>query len=187
MEKRRISSRIIYIAVIASVVTFLAGYAIAGLTVTNSSQSGNGNYVGAGNIPWWSDANTPAAAVKVIPSSGTSAVSVVQGTNTLLPSSATSYTVGTVTAGDIAEVLVFSELSSASLSTFFEVVFTLSTGAGPTVTTTTAYLETQATAPGGTILFTFYLDAGSASSSSVTINSVQQISQLCGSTAASCP
>jgi hypothetical protein len=184
VTKRRISTRVIYIAVVASVLTFVGGYALAALTVTNGTQSGSGNYEGTGAIAWWSDPNTPAAALGLIPSSGTSAVSVAQGTNTVLGAAATSYTVGTVTAGDIAEIFKFTETSSATINTYFEVVFSISAA---TVTTQTAYLETQATAPAGSVVFTFYLDAGSAASSSVTIAYVLQISQLCGATAASCP
>lgn len=187
MARKKVSTKVIYLAVIASLVTFVTGYALAGLTVTTGTQSGNGQYVASGNIAWWSDGNTPAAYVGVIPSSGTSAVSVTQGTNTQVPAAATSYTVGTVTAGDIAEILKFTESSGAPAATYFEVVFTISTGAGPTITTTTAYLETQSTSPSSNYAFTFYLDAGSAASASVTINSVQEIGQLCGSTAASCP
>jgi hypothetical protein len=182
MAKVKTRTRAIFLATIMAMVTFGTGYALAAISVTNSAETAGGNYVNPNAIAGWSLAATSPTAVGVIPASGTTAASTTVGTPSVLPSSATSYTVGTVTAGDVAQILRFAETTSAPANTEIEITFTLNTGAG--TTTTTVYVETQASTVAQT--FTFYLDAGSAASSSVTLNFAEQVSQQC-SAVGTCP
>jgi len=171
---------VILVATILAMVTFGSGYAMAAISVSNGTETAGGNYVNPSSISGWGLSATDPSSVALIPSSGTTASSTIVGTPTVLTTSA-SYTVGTVTAGDIAQVMKFAETASAPISTEIEITFTLSAAS---TTTTTIYLETQASPSAQT--FTMYLDAGSASSGSVTINSAVQISQQC-SAVGTCP
>lgn len=177
----RIKGRAIAIATILAMLMFGAGYAMAAITVTNTTETAGGTYVNPGAISGWALSATDPVAVAVIPSSGLTAASTTVGTPSVLPGAATSYSVGTVTAGDIAQVLHFSETAAAPVSTEIEITFTLSSAS---VVTTTVYVETQAAPAAYTM--TFYLDAGSAAGASVTINYAEQISQQC-SAVGTCP
>ena len=185
--KRRISGRLIGVATIVAMVTFGAGFALASLTVSNSTGStGNGNYLSDSSLAYWGLSATNPTTVGVAPSGGLTAVSTTLATPSQLNGGGgTLYSVGTVTTGDIVQILRFSETTSAPLSTEVEINFSISTGSG--LTTTTAYIETQASAPGSTLTYSFYLDAGSAASSSVMINYAIQISQQCSVLDTTCP
>lgn len=177
MVRPRVKGRAIAIATIVAMVTFGVGYAVAAATVTTTTETANGNYVNTAGPAGWS---LLSPAVAFVPSSGLSAASTVVGTPTVFTTSA-SYSVGTVTAGDVGQVFKFSETASAPASTELEITFTVSAAS---VTVTTVYVETQATPTANTMAF--YVDVGSAASTSVTINYAGQVSQQC-SAVGTCP
>jgi hypothetical protein len=183
MNKPRIAGKTVYIATILAIVTFGAGFALAAVTVTNSTLNGGGNYVNNSPITWWTTSTSPAA-VAAVPSPVPTVASTTVGTPTVLAATGQNYEVGSGTAGDIAQIFRMTEATSAVANTEIEIVFTLSTGAG--TTTTTVYIETQTSIPGTAQTFSFYMDAGSAASASVTINYAEQVSQQC-SAVATCP
>jgi hypothetical protein len=180
MARPKLSGRLIVLGTIIAMVTLGIGYAIASVTITNTSESAGGTYVGGQAITGWALAANPTSVVTI--PSGLSAVSTTVGTPSVLAGASASYAVGTVTAGDIGQIVRFSETAGAPVSTEIEIAYTLVTGAG--TTSTTAYVETQATA--GAYTYTFYLDAGSATSATVTITSVTEIAQEC-SAVGTCP
>lgn len=179
MKRPKLQARLIAVATILAMVTLGAGYALAAVTVTNSSESASGQYTGGSAITGWALATNPTSVV-VMPS-GLTGISTTAGTPTVIAGTA-SYSAGTVTAGDIGQIVRFAETASAPSNTEIEIAFTLNTGSG--TTSVVAYLETQATPAAGT--YTFYLDAGSASSATVTINYVVEIAQQC-SAVGTCP
>lgn len=183
MKTSGISRKAVYAAVAFTVAAFLAGYAVAATTVSNSSTQSNGNYVSDSSISWWTTA-TPPSSVTFVPTTVPTSVSTTAGTPSVLPATASNYEVGSGVAGDIAQTLKITEGTGATASTEVEIVFVISTGAA--TTTTVGYIETQSTIPGTAQTFVFYLDAGSAASASVTINYVAQISQQC-SAVGTCP
>ena len=177
--------RTIYVATAFSLIAFVGGYALAGsLTVSSSgTESANGNYEPTGAISWWSQSSV---GLSTIPSSPPTAASTTVATPTSLASASQSYMINTGSAGDLGHYFKMSESSSACASTELEIVFTVSTGASPSITTVTIYVETQSSVPASTTTFTFYYDLGSPASGSIVLNSVQQISQVCASVG-TCP
>ena len=73
-----------------------------------------------------------------------------------------------------------------TVNTELELSFTLSTGVGPTITTVTVYVVTQAAVPGAPVTFGFYYDLGSAAAATIQLNSVTEIAQQC-SAVGTCP
>lgn len=183
MERPKISVRTVYVATAVALITFGAGYAFAAISVTNGTLTGGGNYVGNAALAYWSLSAGNPTAIGVVPSAVPGSVSVTVGTPTVLPATATSYMVNTGTAGDIAQVLKYTETTAAPLNTEIEVTITVSAAS---VISTTVYVETQATALGANTVFTFYVDVGSASAATVTVSYAEQISQVC-SAVGTCP
>lgn len=183
MNRPRLTRKGIYVAIAIALITFGAGYAAAASIVSSSALSANGTANSDVGIGWWTESGS---AIQVMPASGTTSVSLDSAHPTVLPAAGTDYTVGTATAGDIAQVVEFSENTNATTGAELEITFTFSTGSTPTITTTQAYLQIQASDPATAQTFAFYLDAGSAAHAAVTINSVTEISQVC-SGAGSCP
>ena len=173
------STRAIYLATALTLAAFVGGFAMAGsLTITSGTpESANGNYESATSISWWTQASVGLAAT---PSTVPTSLSGTAGSPTVLGATSTAYMANTGTSGDVAHFFKMTEASSAPVSTELEVVLTVSAGSTPVVTTLTLFVETQTSAPSGALTFTLYYDLGSASSASVVLNSVQQISQQCG-------
>ncbi len=185
MRRPKVSRNVVYLATAFCLVTFGAGYVLAATTVSNASLSSGGNYISDTPLTWWTPSTSTPSGITTVPGPAPPAVSQLPATPTVLPTVGTSYSVGTTTAGDIAQTIKLIEGTAAPVNTELEIVFTLSTGAS-TITTTTVYVETQSAAPGTAQTFTFYMDAGSAASTSVTINYAIQVSQQCPSVG-TCP
>lgn len=185
MNQPRVTARVIYVATALSVAAFVGGFALAGsLTISSgSSESANGNFESTNSIAWWTQSSVGLSST---PSTVPTSISTTAGSPTVLGATATSYLIGSGTAGDVAHFFKMSESTSAPVSTEIEIVFTISTGSTPTTTTSTVYLETQSTAPGSALTFTLFYDLGSAGSGTIVLNSVQEISQLC-SAVGTCP
>lgn len=180
MKEIRISPRTVYLATALALVAFVGGYAMAGaLTIaTGASESANGNYEATNSISWWTQssvgiATTPGTVPTQLGSTATTA--------TTLGSANASYMANTGTANDVAHFFKMTESTSAPTGTELKITFSVSTGSTPVMTTVTVYVTTQATAPSSALTFTIYYDLGSASSTSIVLNSVQQISQVCAS------
>ena len=180
MKEIRVSARAIYVVTALTIAAFVGGFAMAGsLTIFNGTpEAANGNYEATTNIAWWSQASVGLSAT---PSSTLTVLSSTVSSPTTLATSNQAYLANSGTAGDVAHFFKMSETSSAPINTELEIVFTISAGSTPVITTVTLFVETQSAAPSGTLTFTIYYDLGSASSASVVLNSVQQISQVCGS------
>ncbi len=185
MGKKGVDRRATYIFTILLMVVFGTGYAIAaGLTVTNgSAENGSGVYHTATNNPtWWTESSV---GVGTVPPGTTSLTASTAAAPGVLTVGATTYGANTVTAGDVGHFWKITEASGAPINSELELSFTVSTGAGPTITTVTVYIETQATSPGSNVLFTFYDDVGSGSTGPV-VNNVQAIWLQC-SAVGTCP
>lgn len=185
MVRARVSVKAIYLATALSLAAFVGGYAMAGSLTINSggTEAGNGNYETTSSISWWTQSTVGLAA---FPSGSPTALSSAVATPTVLAASAQNYPINTGTAGDVAHYFKMTESTGAPTSTELEMVFSISTGSTPTITTVTVFLESQTSAPGSALTFTLYYDLGSAASASIVLNSVQQISQQCSSVG-SCP
>ncbi|HYA71169.1 MAG TPA: hypothetical protein VEH28_07380 [Thermoplasmata archaeon] len=164
-------------------ITFGAGYAFAALTVTNSTETGGGNYVNTAALSWWSLSANPGA-VGVVPSAVPASVNTTVANPTRLPAAGTNYMVNTGTAGHIAQLMKFTEAATAPGNTEVETSITVNTGTG--TISVTIYIETQITPPGTAQTFVFYIDVGDASAATITINYAEQISQQC-SAVGTCP
>jgi hypothetical protein len=171
--------------------TLIALLAIAGgwvmaasFSITNgATETGAGAYHGTALLTFWSET---AAGVGGQPGALPTALSTTIGTPTVLAGAAANYAVNTPTAGDIVHYWKFAETTAAPINTEVEMQFSVSTGAVPTVTQVTVFIETQASAPGATITYTLYYDLGAASSGTITLNSVTEVSLQCASVG-NCP
>jgi hypothetical protein len=173
----------VYIATAVALITFGAGYAFAALSVTNGTETGGGNYVNTAALTWWTLSANPGA-VGVVPAAVPASVSTTVTIPTVLPAAGTNYMVNTGTAGHIAQLMKFTEATTAVANTEIETLIVVNTGTG--TTTVTMYVETQSTIPGTAQTFVFYIDVGDASAATVTINYAEQISQPC-SAVGTCP
>jgi hypothetical protein len=181
---KRFARKSVYVATGFALLAVIAGFGMAAFTIQQGSAiTGAGAYNGANPITWWTESGV---GVSVQPTVLPTTLSGVVGTPTVLAAAATNYGVNTAVANDVAQIWRFTEAAGATASTELELSFTVSTGAGPTVTTVVAYVETQATPPAGGATFTFYYDLGSASAGTITLNSVTEIAQQC-SAVGTCP
>ncbi|MCI4335715.1 MAG: hypothetical protein L3K17_00750 [Thermoplasmata archaeon] len=186
MKHTRVSVKAIYLATALSLAAFVGGYAMAGALTINSSgtEAASGNFETTSAITWWTQASVGLASTpSPLPTSlaSTTATSPVS-----LPATSSGLMINAGTVGNVAHYFKMTESTGAPTSTELEIVFSISTGAGPTITTVTVFIESQATAPSSAQTYTLYYDLGSAASSSIVLNSVEQISQQCTSVG-SCP
>ncbi len=184
MGESRVSARVVYVATALTIAAFVGGVAMAGsLTITSgASESAGGNFESTSGISWWTQSSVGLSST---PSPTPTALSTSPSSPTVL-SSAQGYLLNTGTSGDVAHYFKMTESSGAPASTELEIVFTISTGATPSLSTVVVYLETQSTSPSASVTVTIYYDLGSATSGTIVLNSVQQISQVCGSVG-TCP
>lgn len=184
MNQARVTAKAIYVATALTIAAFVGGFAMAGsLTISQGTpEAANGNFETTSSISWWNQASVGLSST---PSPVPTQLSTTAGTPTVL-SSSQGYLINTGTAGDVAHYFKMTESAGATASTELEIVFTLSTGSTPTLSTTTVYLETQSSSPSSSVTVTIYYDLGSATSGTIVLNSVQQISQVCASVG-SCP
>ena len=176
--------RLAYV-VVAIAIAFGAGLATAvGLTVTaGPAENGDGSHHAGAWLQYWDqigaidNLSTPATPPALISTSAASP--------TTLPSASTDYMIDAGTGGDTALVWTFNETDNGfNANRELMLSFTVSTGAGPTITTIVAYVETQAAGPTPDWEFTFYWDSGSALA--ISLNSEEEVSQLCSGGAGTC-
>jgi len=174
----RIGRRTVVLATALAMAAVLGGWAMAAsLTISNgTAENGAGAYHATNGLTYFAES---AVGLASQPNTAPTALSTTIGTPTVLAGAATTYAINTPTAGDLEHFWKFTEAAGAPASTELELVFTVSTGATPTVAAVTAFVETQATSPGGALVFTMNYDLGSAASGTIVLNSVMEISQSC--------
>ncbi len=119
------------------------------------------------------------------PSTPPGLVSTTESSPTVLPGADASYMLNAGTAGHSALDWVFNEsIGVADKNLELMVTFTISTGAGPTITTIVAYVQTQSTPQPMANHFTFYWDSGSVSA--ISLNFEEEVSQGCSGGAGTC-
>jgi len=182
---RRLSRRTVWIATALAMAAVIGGWTMAAaFTVTNgNTESGGGAFHGTTSLTYWSETSV---GVGSEPSALPTVLSTTVATPTVLAGAASNYAVNTPAATDVVHFWKFTEGAGAPASTELELQFTVSTGAGPTITQVTSYVETQATSPAGALVFTIYYDLGSPATGTITLNSVTEISQSCTSVG-TCP
>ncbi len=183
MSREKIRNRTILVATVVTALAFVGGWAMAAIVVTNGSESGAGNYTSANNLAYWTQASVGLSSV---PNPVPATLSQTVATPTVLAAVATSYAINAPTIGDLQHFFKFTEATGAPANTEVEIIFTISTGGGPTITTVNIFIETQAAPPGTATTFTLEYDLGNPAAGSITLNSVQQVSQQC-SAVGTCP
>jgi len=146
-------------------------------------ETGGGFYHGTSSLTYWTEASV---GVGTQPGVLPTALSTTVGTPTVLAAAATNYAINAPTLNDLAHFWKFTEATTSPVSTELELEFTVSSGAVPVITLVTVYIQTQAVIPGTAVTFTLFYDLGSASSGTITLNSVTEISQQCGAVG-TCP
>lgn len=155
----------------------LGGVAGASTNVTSGiAEQGAGMDVGQQSLTYWI---WESVHFEVIPPRVPPAASTVAGAPTVLPRVGASYVLGPSTPGDSAFRWVFEEGAGAPQSTELELRFVAGT-TNPAVHIT-IYVETQAIAPLGAPTYRFYWDAGTASPSSITVETLQVTVLVCAS------
>lgn len=164
---------------------FAVGYAAAGaLTVVgNQNESASGSYTSTTNLGWFTEVS---GGIGTVPSPLPTTLSTAPGSPTVLAASGQTYLVNSGAVGDIEHFAKFNESTSAPASTELELTITVSTGVSATFATINVYLETQSHAPGASQVFVLAYDLGNAATTSIVLNSVEQIAQQCASVG-SCP
>jgi hypothetical protein len=182
---RRLTRRTVWIATALAMAAVIGGWTVAAaFTVQQgNTETGGGAYHGTSSLTYWTETSV---GVGSEPSTLPAVISTTVGTPTVLGGAAANYAVNTPVATDVVHFWKFTEAAGAPVSTELELQFTVSTGAGPTITQVTSFVETQATSPGAAIVFTIYYDLGSPASGTITLNSVTEISQTC-SAVGNCP
>ncbi len=177
--------RLVWGGTIVALLAISGGWVMASsFTITQgNTETGAGSYHTTSALAWWTEASV---GVGTQPGTLPTALSTTAGTPTVLSAAGSNYAINTPTAGDVVHFWKFTEATSAPTSTELELQFTISTGAGPTVTQVTVYVESQATAPATAQTFVLFYDLGSPASGTITLNSVTEIGQQCASVG-SCP
>ena len=181
---KRLQRRTVYVATAFALLAVLAAFGMAAsLTITSGPPlAGGGEYHATNSIAWWTESDV---GVSIQPTVLPTTVSATVGTPTTLVAG-TAYGINAAVAGDVGQYWKFTEATTMTINTELELSFTVSTGAGPTITTTTVYILTQAAAPGAAVTFAFYYDLGSAATATIQLNSVTEIAQQC-SAVGTCP
>jgi len=177
--------RFVWIATVVALLAVAGGWVLAAsLTIgPGNTETGAGTYHGTTQLTYFTETSV---GVGTQPAPAPAALSQVVGAPTILAATATTYAINPATAGDVIHFWKFTEATSAPAATELELQFTVSTGAGPTITALTVYIETQATIPATAQVFTLTWDLGSAASTTIVLNSVTEISQQCASVG-TCP
>ena len=158
---------------------FLTGLAVASLTVTSApAETGIGWSEGASAATWW---RLWATASDIVPTTIPPTLSTNPAAPTSLSTVAASYALGAVTANHSALRIDFAE-KGATPATTFELSITFVNATAET-TQTTVYLVSQSPTPGGSLIFSLYLDLGTGA---VAFSSLTAITQIC-SGSGSCP
>jgi hypothetical protein len=177
---------------VATALAFASGLVLAAYTIGNLSETGGGNYVNAVDISWEDLAATNPTSVGLVPSTVPGALSSSAASPTILPTSATSYSIGSAMAGDFAVIFHFQEQTSAPTSTELGVTvwvsYSVNSGSGATtfLGSATFYVETQTTIPGSAVTISAYFDLGSPSVGALLINFAETALVVC-SPIGTCP
>ncbi len=156
-DMRRVSGKLIYGVTAASIVALVAGFAMAAIALTNTSQNGAGNFVSASGAV---TGNTYTSTVLGATSNPAPAASTgTAGVPQAVVTGANAFCATTCTAGDFAQVVTYTFTVSMTGSIQISIQVTASVGGG----STTLYLKQAAAAVAGTIVITW--DVGTASSS----------------------
>lgn len=178
--------RLVWLGTVVALLAIAGGWVMAASFQVSqgNTESGGGAEHPTSSLTYWTELSVGVGS-QVTPLPAT--LSTSAATPTTLAAAATSYAINTPTANDIVHFWKFTEASGAPVSTELELQFTVSTGSTPVVTTTTAYIETQATSPTAAVTFEFIYDLGSPTSATpIVLNSVTEISQQCAAVG-SCP
>ena len=185
MKRPNLPAKVVYVATFLAMAAFVGGYAMAGaLTISlGSPESAGGNFESTNSIAWWTQSSVGLTSVATtVPTQ----LATTAASPTVLVAAGQSYMINVGTAGDVAHFFKMTEATSAPASTEIEIVFTVSTGLTPAITTVTVFLESQSSAPTTAQTFLLQYDLGSPTSASIVLNSVEQISQQCAAVGA-CP
>lgn len=184
-SRMRFPRKTVYVATAFALLVVVAGFGIAQtLTITQGiAEQGQGVYHGTNQIAWWTETD---AGVSVLPTNPFGTLSTTVGTPTPLASTTTSYGINTQVGNDEAQFWKFTEDTTAVVNTELEIAFTVSTGSSPVVATDTVFVQTQTADPGTALTFSLFYDLGSASSGTIVLNSVTEITQQC-SVPGTCP
>jgi hypothetical protein len=180
----QLGRKTIYLATALAMAAVIGGWAMAAsFTITNgTTETGTGAYHTTAGLTYFAET---AVGIGSQPA-GLTTLSATVATPTVLAAAATTYAINAPTAADVVHFWKFTEAAGAPAATEIELQFTVSTGAGPTVTAITAFVETQAASPGAAVVFTLNYDLGSAAAGTIQLNSVLEISQQC-SAVGTCP
>jgi hypothetical protein len=172
---KRIPGRTIYAATILAMLGLVGGYALATISITASTQTGEANYISAGGaITGLSYTSTVLSMTSnPAPAASTGTSSAPQ----LLLIGANAFCANTCTAGDVAEIVTYTFTTSFAGAAQIKMQVTASSGGG----STTFYLAQAVVAVSGTIVLTW--DMGTSTS---TITAVTLTAQQCSSST-SCP
>ena len=184
-QKWRPRNRQIVGATVIAILALAGSWVMAAsFSISNgNTETGGGAYHGTALLGFWSETTVGVGSEPgVLPA----VLSTTIGTPTVLAGAAANYAVNAPTANDIVHFWKFAETNAAPINTEIQMQFTISSGAVPTVTQVTVYVETQAVAPVGTITYTIYYDLGSPSSGTITLNSVTEVNLQC-SAVGTCP
>jgi len=144
--------------------------------VPGTAEQGQGAYVSESFPAYFT---WRATQISVVPTPVPGSVSFTVTAPSRLPAAAHPYMINTGTAGDTAVRWQFRETIAAPVNTELELRFTV--GLTSATSKITGYVETQAAAPGATLTFTFYWDAGTFAPSSATVETMQAEVLVCTS------
>lgn len=167
---------------IATAAILGAGAAVS-LQVTHSTESASGLSNHGDFLTHFQQIGSTSSTT---PNPAPAVLSAAAATPTVLAGASASYLVDVGVAGHQAADFLFQETVGIALSTEVELRFQVTYVIGATTTTFagTAYVETQAAAPGATLTFNIYWDSGQAAG--VTLQSQLEVSQVC-SAVGTCP
>ena len=177
--------RLVWGGTIVALLAITGGWVLAAnFTITlGNTETGAGAYHPTALLTWWSEASV---GVGTQPGVLPTVLSTTVATPTVLAAAGTNYAINAPTAGDVVHFWKFTEATTAPVNTELELQFTISTGAVPTVTQVTVYIESQAAAPATAQTFVLFYDLGSVSSGTIVLNAVTEIGQQCAAVG-TCP
>jgi hypothetical protein len=172
------TARVVYVVTGITMAAFAIGYATAGVLIVigNQTENASGGYTATSALTWWTQASV---GLGIVPQTIPALLNMTAAHPTVLAAAGTTYLANTGVAGDIYHYVRFTEATNAPTSTEVEISLTISTGSAPVFATVTVFVETQSTVPTTAQSFLIAYDLGSAATTSIVLNSVQEISQQC--------
>jgi hypothetical protein len=166
---KRIGGRVIYAVTAAAALALVGGFAIASISLTNSSQNAQGNLVNAsGAVTGITYTSTVLGATS---NPAPAASTGTGGAPQVVVSGANDFCANTCTASDFAQVVTYTFTTSMTGSIQIQIQVSASAGGG----TATLYLKQAGTAVGGTVVITWDMGTSTATLTSVTL-ALQQCS-----------